>query len=45
MPPLEQMNEAKYNALMIAAATDETKRILIGVHQSYRKSGSSCTEP
>lgn len=25
LPPLEQMNEAKYNALMIAAATDETK--------------------
>ncbi|MDM5193546.1 hypothetical protein QUG02_11215 [Bacillus hominis] len=25
MPPLEQMNEAKYNALMIAAATDETR--------------------
>lgn len=24
-PPLEQMNEAKYNALMIAAATDETR--------------------
>ncbi|MGD2273217.1 phage tail assembly chaperone [Bacillus wiedmannii] len=25
LPPLEQMNEAKYNALMIAAATDETR--------------------